>query len=310
MHQSELIHDTPLAKADRDAGSLVRQLSTLTFNTAEQRLVDYLLSVEEYQLAAATAAELAARTGTSRSTVDRLARRLGFTGLKDFRRALLQDSRSMRTGVRTGPTAHPALASSDRPADVALKVLGTAAARATRFAEILASAPDLDLLVDAMDRAGQIQVFGAGASAVVGLDMYQRLLRLGLPIQFAEDTHTQTALAALMPTGAVAIAISYSGRTRTTLRAAEIARGRGAVVAAILGVAGSPLGELADIRLIMPPGVSLFGSDAVMTRILEMMLNEVLFHALALRSPALLQNARDIEGILMEERIPIPRTRT
>lgn len=288
-------------------GELLARLTAMSFNPAEQRLVDYLFSVAEYELAGITSAELARRTSTSRSTVDRLARRLGFPGLKEFRRALLHDSRRMRSSVAVTPAADPTLAATDRPAEVALKVFSTAAARAMRFAELLAASPDLDRLVEAMATATQIQVFGAGASAVVGLDMHQRLLRLGLPIHFAVDPHAQIALAALMPKDAVGVAISYSGRTRTTLRAAELARGRGARLAAIVGMPRSPLGELADIHLVTPAGVGLFGADAVMTRVLEMMLNEVLFHCLALRAPRRLEKARAIERLLSDQRLPAKR---
>lgn len=296
-----------MTQAAAAAGELVGRLATLPFNPAEQRLVDYLLSVAEYELAGVTSAELARRTATSRSTVDRLARRLGFPGLKEFRRALLHDSRRMRTKVAVRPAADPQLAATDRPAEVALKVFSTAAARAMRFAELLAASPDLDRLVEAIATASGVQVFGAGASAVVGLDLHQRLLRLGVPIHFAEDPHAQIALAALLPEDAVGIAISYSGRTRTTLRAAELARARGARLAAIVGVPRSPLGDLADIRLVTPAGIGLFGADAVMTRVLELMLNEVLFHCLALREPGLLENARAIERLLGDQRLPLAR---
>jgi DNA-binding MurR/RpiR family transcriptional regulator len=140
-------------------------------------------------------------------------------------------------------------------------------------------------------------------SAVVAFDMHQRLLRLGVPINFAEDHHNQIALASLMNPGDIAIAISYSGRTKPTLQAAEVARKRGATIAAILGKSGSPLGELADIRIVTPPGVSLFGTDAVMTRLLEMTFNEVLFHCLALQNPRMLENVTRIERTLGGDRI-------
>ncbi|MDQ0474616.1 MurR/RpiR family transcriptional regulator [Labrys wisconsinensis] len=286
----------------REPDSLLSRVSRMPFSKAERRVVEFLLSIAEYDVASLTSAELAARTRTSRSTIDRLSKRLGFAGIKEMRRALLQESRAMHAPIAGTPRLEPAIIPSDGLGEIALKVFHSASVRALKFAEILSGRPELGQLVAALGEATNVQVFGAGASAVVALDMHQRLLRLGIPINFAEDHHNQIAFASLMAPGDLAIAISYSGRTRSTLQAAEVARRRGARIAAVLGGNGSPLEAIADIRIVTPPGVSLFGTDAVMTRILEMMFNEVLFHCLARQHPALLDNVARIEETLGGER--------
>lgn len=282
---------------------LVSRVSRMTFSRAEKRVVDFLLSIAEYEIAGLRANDLAERSGTSRSTIDRLSKRLGFTGIKEMRMALLRASRGMQAPVASSPKLEPAIIPSDGLAEIAYKVFNSASVRALKFAEALAGTGDLHDLVEALRTARNVQVFGAGASAVVAFDMHQRLLRLGIPINFAEDHHNQIAFAALMQPGDIAIAISYSGRTKPTLQAVEVAHDRGATIAAILGKNGSPLEKLADIAIVTPPGLSLFGTDAVMTRILEMMFNEVLFHCLALQNPTMLENVTRIEKILGGERI-------
>ena len=188
-------------------------------------------------------------------------------------------------------------------ADIALKVFDTASVRALKFAEILASSTELGRLVEAFRAAPSVQVFGAGASGVVAFDLHQRLLRLGIRIGFAEDHHNQIASASLMAPGELADAISYSGQTRPTLQATEVAHSRGATIAAVLGVHGSPLERLADIAIVTPPGGNLFGTDPVMTRILEMLFNEVLFHCLLAKNPEMRANVDRIETTLSTERI-------
>ena len=75
------------------------------------------------------------------------------------------------------------------------------------------------------------------------------------------------------------------------------------LLAAILAKAQSPLGDIADLKVLTPPGVGLFGTDASMTRILQMMLNEVLFHCLAVKNVGLLENAQRIDAVLNSEKI-------
>lgn len=279
---------------------LLHRVSHMAFSKAERKVVELLLSIAEYDVASLSASELAARAGTSRSTVDRLCRRLGYAGLRELRRALLGESRS--AGPAPGAGAGARIAPSDGYGEIAYKVFHSASVRALRFAELLARLPELPRLVEALRTAPNVQAFGAGASAVVAHDLSQRLLRLGIRIGFAEDHHDQIAMAAVMRPGDLAIAISFSGRTRLTLNAAEIARSRGATVAAVLGVAHAPLQALADIPIITPPGISLYGADAVMTRVLEMMFNEVLFHCLVSRDPELLANAARVEVALAADR--------
>ena len=286
-----------------DGWSLMARLSNATLSAAERRLTDYIFSLPEYDLATISAADLATRAGSSRATIDRLARKFGYAGQREMRRALLRGSRAMKARVDEVAPTTPTIESEDGAAEIAYKVFNNASVRALKFAELLSRSDALERLVAAILAARSVEIFGAGSSAVVGMDMHQRLLRLGLRIGFAQDSHTQMAQAALMGPGDLAIAISYSGLTRSTVLAAETARAKGAQIAGIIAKAQSPLGEICDIKVLTPPGVGLFGTDAVMTRILQMMFNEVLFHCIALRDQRLLANVHAIDEALNAEKI-------
>lgn len=293
------------AVAGRQAGtqSLLHRVSRMEFSAAEKRVVEWLLSVAEYDVAGLSSGQIAVETETSRSTVDRLCKRLGYGGLKELRRALLQETRSMQGPLRAEGGAAEPIASSDSFAEIAYKVFHSASVRALRFADLLSQSSDLERMVEAIRAAQSIQVFGAGASAVVALDLHQRLLRLGIRINFSADHHNQIAAASVMQKGDLAIAVSFSGRTKPTLHAVRSARAQGATVAAVIGVPGSPLEALADIPVLTPPGINLFGTDAVMTRVLEMMFNEVLFHCLAFGDPRMMDKVSRVEAGLNSERI-------
>jgi DNA-binding MurR/RpiR family transcriptional regulator len=291
-------------KPDGEVGSsLMARLSNANLSAAERRFTNYIFSLPEYDLATMSAADLAKRAGSSRATVDRLARKFGYAGQREMRRALLRGSRAMKARVDEVASTTPTIDSGDGPAEIAYKVFNNASVRALKFADLLARSDALERLVGAILAARFIEIFGAGSSAVVGLDMHQRLLRLGLRIGFAQDSHTQMAQAALMRRGDLGIAISYSGLTRSTVLAAEAARSHGAKIAGIIAKPRSPLGEICDIQVLTPPGLGLFGTDAVMTRILQMMFNEVLFHCIALRDRRLLANVRAIDEALNAEKL-------
>ena len=281
---------------------LLHRISRMRFTSAQRKVVELLLSIAEYDVAGLSSEEIVKRSGTSRSTVDRLCKRLGYSGLKELRRALMHETRSMQKSVQGNITSEP-ITPADNFNEIAYKVFHSASVRALRFADLLSQSNELEAMIKAIKKARSIQVFGVGASAVVALDLHQRLLRLGIRINFSEDHHNQLAAASVMERGDMAIAISYSGRTRLTLQAADTAKAQGAVVAAIVGVAESPLGGIADIPVITPPGVNLFGANAVMTRILELMFNEVIFHCLAFGNPLMMEKVSKVERDLNDERV-------
>ncbi len=281
---------------------LLHRISRMRFTSAQRKVVELLLSIAEYDVAGLSSEEIVKRSGTSRSTVDRLCKRLGYSGLKELRRALMHETRSMQKSVQGSVTSEP-ITPADNFNEIAYKVFHSASVRALRFADLLSQSNELEDMIKAIRKARSIQVFGVGASAVVALDLHQRLLRLGIRINFSEDHHNQLAAASVMERGDMAIAISYSGRTRLTLQAADTAKAQGAVVAAVVGVAESPLGSIADIPVITPPGVNLFGANAVMTRILELMFNEVVFHCLAFGNPLMMEKVSKVERDLNDERV-------
>lgn len=279
--------------------SFAARLEGLALSAAERRLADYLQSVGEYDLAVMTSSDLCGRTATSRSTIDRLSRRLGYPGLKEMRKALLQEVHDRRDdGAAPGARPIP-----DSPAFIAGQVIDSMTRRATAFADYLARTPALDELVAALRAARAVQLFGAGESAVAASALHLRLVRLGMPIAFAEEGHTQLTLAALMQPGDLAIAFSHSGRTRATLWAARVAGERGATVAAITGGLDSPLARLAAIRLSVPSEKGLFGSDEVMSRIVAGSLSEILFHCLARLDPARLATVIRIDEAFNDDRL-------
>ena len=278
------------------------RVAGLTLSASERRVVELLARASAYELGIMTSSDLCGRTDTSRSTIDRLSRRLGYPGLKELRRALLAERRRQDALARS-PGMAQLEAEPDSPNDIARQVLASLTQRAASFADALLRSRVLDELVDAILAAGTIQLFGAGESAASCSSLYLRLVRLGVPIQFTEEGHTQVTLASLMNPGDLAIAFSYSGSTRSTVWAARAAAERGATVAAVTADRDTPLGRLATIRIGMPVEPRSFGSDEAMGRIVFSCLNEIIYLTLGRRNPELLANSLRIDAAFDQDRL-------
>ena len=268
------------------------QLAAMVCTPAERKIVEYLLTLPEAQRGNVITREVVEHTGSSRSTLDRIARKLGYSGFSRLRRALVT--------VKVpdfDDALDPAIRLDDSAGTVAWKVLSSVSSRMRAFAEMLVYDDRLTKLVDLLNGARRIVLCGSGLSSMVAMDLHHRLLRLGLDVNFSEDPHTQLAYVSLMESTDVALCISYSGRTDTVVQAAQIALTRGTCVA-LTADTNSPLSRCAHITITTPPGVGLFGNDAALTRILQMAFNDVLFHLLVLSDSKRLASAEAVDSVL------------
>lgn len=286
--------DSPGATHD---GDLFEQRALrVVLSVAERKIVEQLLGIPSHQLAIMTSSDLSERSNASRSSIDRLSRKLGYPGLKEMRKALILE-RAGDEAPRTGIAAGQALG------EVAQTVTAAMAARAGGFGQYLARSGQLDPLVDRILSARNVHFFGSGESAALCSTIYMRLVRLGLPVHFVEEYHTQVTLAALMSNEDMAFCISYSGATRSVMWTADLARQSGAFLAVLTGAGGSPLARIADLLLLLPTGLSLPGSAEVLDRLAASVLAEVLFQCVIQRRPELVQNSVRIDDTFSEDRL-------
>ncbi|QAY73021.1 MurR/RpiR family transcriptional regulator [Agromyces protaetiae] len=229
-----------------------------------------------------TITELAGACGTSLSTVARFCQTLGYTGYREFRMAVASAvSREEAERARFG------LAATDiDPDDGVDEVVAKIA-----FQEILAieqtahglDVAALDIVVDRLVDARQVDLYGFGASGLTAQDLQQKLVRVGMVATCSVDIHLALVSAALRGPGDVAIAISHSGETTETLHALDVAASAGAFTVAITNSPASPLAEIADAVLATRARESSFRLGAMSSRIAQLALVDILFVRLAQR---------------------------
>jgi DNA-binding MurR/RpiR family transcriptional regulator len=145
---------------------------------------------------------------------------------------------------------------------------------------------DMDLMdraVKALCKAKGIFFFGVGSSAPLAQDAYYRFMRIGLPAYSGTDPHISLISASMLDNNSVAVGISHTGRTKSTIRTLETAREKGAVVIVITSSMGSPITEIADISLVVLSGESEYMHEAVSARIGHLAILDCLFACTAMR---------------------------
>ncbi|MBZ6473786.1 MurR/RpiR family transcriptional regulator [Streptomyces griseocarneus] len=193
--------------------------------------------------AALTVTGLAERTGTSEATVVRTARVLGYPGYRDLRLALAALAAEQAAGRAPAVTAD--ISVDDPMAGVVAKLAQEEAQCLADTAAGLDTAA-LEAAAGALAAARRIDVYGIGASNLVGQDLTQKLLRIGLIAHAPADPHLAVTNAVQLRPGDVAIAISHSGRTTDVIEPLRVAFEHGATTVAVTGRPDGDIVQYAD----------------------------------------------------------------
>lgn len=221
---------------------------------------------------------LADAASVSQATVSRFCKALGLSGYPQLRLALAAES-----GGREPVPSEGDIAAGDDLASVVSKIAQLDAEAVTDTAALL-NVEHLESAIDALQRARRTDVYGVGASAIVGLDLAQKLTRIGRPAIAYGDAHLGLTSAAVLGEDDVAVAISHSGTTADTLDMLRTAKSRGAATIAVTNNPESPLAQEADHVLPTAARETVFRAGATASRLAQLVVVDCMFIGLAQRT--------------------------
>jgi len=194
--------------------------------------------------------ELARRGETSETVLFKLTGKLGLSGFRELKVALLKDGVFQQARDEAGlfnVPLHP-----NAPLPVQIQSVVEAYAGNIQQTATLLSNQSLAVVADALAGAKLVSLLGMGASLSVATIAENLLGRLGLPCRLSLDSHQQLLSMTTRLEGHVVLAFSYSGETRETVEAFRKGHERGAFTVAVTAFAASPIAEIADSVLLVP----------------------------------------------------------
>ena len=249
-----------------------------SLSPAEDRVAEIVLA-DARRAAGLTISELATAAHTSETTVLRFSRRLGLPGYPQLRLTLAEESAQPRTMSRSGTD----ISASDTIDDIIAKVAFTDASAVEETAQQL-DREALAAAAAAIAKAGRVDIYGIGASATVGIDLQQKLHRIGIVAFAWNDPHIALTSATLLGRGDVAVGISHSGTTAETIESLAAARSTGATAVAITNFPLSRLASGADLLLTTAARETSLRSGATASRIAALTVVDCLYIAVAQRN--------------------------
>ena len=222
-------------------------------SNAEKKVASYFLDNVE-NVFAKPISQLAEESGVSKVAWVRFCKAIGFDGLKDLKKSLFSELHET-----AGEPAEAAAFSDIREAtgiDQLILSVKNNSIRAVRDTTKLLDPASVEAAARQILNARSVRIFGVGASALVGEDLYNKLLRIDQNVCFCRDLHIQLTYAANMtPQDVATVALTKFDK--------------------------SVLAQNADIRLYISAPEATPRSGAMSSRIAQMVAVDVLFTAVA-----------------------------
>ena len=220
--------------------------------------------------------KLAEKSDSSVAAVMRLCKNLGFDGFKDLKIRIAGD-------LQIASAIYPEY-SEIRPTDNIPDVMKALAKNnLSSITETFQSLDDNNVqkAVNALEAAARIDFYGAGASQLVAQDGQQKFSRIGYNCTAYPDGHLQITSAVTLKRGDVAVAVSYSGKTKQIISAARQAKEAGATLITLTKFGKNPLNMIGDINLSIVAKESDVRSAATSSRIVQLYIIDILYTGVA-----------------------------
>lgn len=241
----------------------------------EARVVDTVFGRRDFSDATALK-EVAEDAGVSEAMVVKIAKKLGFSGYRDFRANVAEYVRL--------PIAE--LQEELSPDDTATEIINKvfrASVQALEETLAIADVESFERAADLIHGARQRDLYGVGGSAQIARDVSHKMLRIGVRTFVFDDAHMMAMSAGLLGKDDLAIAFSHTGATLVVLEALQLARRNGARTIAVTNYLGSPIADIADVVLCSTARSSpLLGENAA-ARVAQLTILDAIFVLVAQR---------------------------
>ncbi|WP_261842880.1 MurR/RpiR family transcriptional regulator [Aliamphritea ceti] len=283
-----------LLKSIADAKSNLRK--------SEQKVADYVLE-NPSEVIHMRIVDLASEANVSEPTVVRFCRALNYDGFQDFKLTLAQGLASNANFEQFS------LNSKDTVSEFKQKIFDSTVGNMMRVREELDS-DTLESAINAIAKAGRVELYGFGASAPVCDDAQHKFHRLKISSSAYSDPHMQMISATTLSTDDVVIAISQTGRTKDLLHAIKLVKAAGATVISLCP-SNTPLSALANISIHIDLEEDKDLSTLMSSRVVHLVVIDVLAVGVAMKlGPGLLDHLKTIKRSLKslrqnDKRLPI-----
>lgn len=257
-------------------------------NPALRRIADRVLKSPE-EVKSISIKDLAAQCDVSESTVTRFVREIEVPSFQHFKILIAEElSQSGRRPTLEGDLhVYEDITAEDDTVSVLSKVTSRYILTVTDTKAGLSS-EQLERAVSAIERADVMAFYAMGSSLLCVENALLRFMRVGKRCLFYRDLGIRQIGTSTLGPNSLAVGISNSGRTISTVDSLREAREQGATTLAITSFPDSPIVRHADIALFTPTVTGIIGGaeyhESMVSKIAQLQVIDVLYSLYAVRN--------------------------
>lgn len=211
------------------------------YSSAERKLANYIINHVE-KIPTMTANDLAEAAGSSAPTVVRFSKKIGFQSLTDFK---ITVSTELQTGLVEGFSD---IEPNESFYSIKNKLRNNAQVAIKETVDILEE-ETIRTVVQSLEEAETVFLYGVGASSLVVEDILQKWSRVGKPIIFEKDIHVLLPQLVSNEQKKVLWLVSNSGKSADVVALGELAKSLNIEVIVLTQFGNNPLSKLADVTV-------------------------------------------------------------
>ncbi|ACM22518.1 MurR/RpiR family transcriptional regulator [Thermotoga neapolitana] len=254
------------------------------FTNAEKQIADVILS-DPGGVIESSISDLSKKAGVkSEASVVKFYKKLGLNSFQQFKVILVQSISRAPLEI-----VYEDVSTEDDTRTITEKIF-KATVRAILDTLNSIDVESIKKAVEMFREARRIIFIGFAASAAVAFDAFHKFTRIGKNCLFSNDEHIIATILATASPGDLLVAVSHTGETISVVNFARKAREMRIPVVAITGNKKSTLAKYSDVVLVTNTKETKIRTDAMTSRIVQLVILDTIYTLLAARDPKAIEN--------------------
>ena len=250
----------PLYSEDSVATFAERSRS-ISLTKKEKLIFDYIKDNGQ-RIIHMSIAEVAEACQTSEASLVRFSKKLGYKGFQALKIHVAQEL------VSPALQFHESITPDDTVSTITQKVFHSYCDALNATLSIL-DFHSLELAAQKIAKARRVIFFAVGASGNIAEDITNKLMRIGILAHYYSDINMQRMAAAALSENDVAIGISHTGATISTIELLATAKQNHATTIILTSFNRSPIVQYGDIRLITSARETYYKGEPTASRVAQ-----------------------------------------
>ena len=250
-----------------------------SLNPALKKIAEYILAHPQ-KVKMLRIKDLASTCGVAEATVTRFVKKIG---LNNFQELKINIAEITTEKIIEKEVVYEDISKGDSINSIIEKIVAINN-KALNDTKMLLDVKEIKKAINAIDGAGKINIYGAGGSYLTAENARIRFYRIGKICNVYNDPNQQAVAASLLTQQDVAIGISNSGRTISTVNALKQAKDSGAKTICITSYDQTPIINYSDIKLFTSTQDSEFFQESMVSRHAQMVVIDILYASLAVNT--------------------------